>query len=80
MVVGGGGTYDAVNHPHTNIVWTSTDDGETWTDHSGGEELVSHGVGAAATGTSTGAHSTTLTCPSRTRRAPRKGAAASPTS
>jgi len=46
-VVGGGGTFDAVHHPHSNIVWTSADDGETWEDHSGGEELVSLGIGMA---------------------------------
>ena len=45
-VVGGGGTLSA-DHPHTNIVWTSTDDGETWTDHGGDEQLVSNGIGMA---------------------------------
>ena len=45
-VVGGGGTMSP-EHPHSNIVWTSTDDGETWTDHSGGEQLVSLGIGMA---------------------------------
>ena len=32
---------------NTNIVWTSTDDGETWTDHGGDEQLVSNGIGMA---------------------------------